>query len=159
MNLSLGTSSVSCYCLFLSGNMVSNITLAKIAGYGGVLVASTGMLVHWKLQEKLKDTEFHKEAMKILRNHHPSVSLLGEPIKAGNIDTGSTTGNVCDSTHAKLEVPVKGPKNKGTLFFWAERVDPEHKWNVYRMELGLKNDPNRRLLIKNDSPKTDSNNT
>jgi cytochrome c oxidase assembly factor 1 len=139
--------------------MVSNKTLAKIAAYGGLLVASTGMLVHWKLQARLKDSEFHKEAMKILRNHRPSVSLLGEPIKSGNVDIGNTTTNVCDATHAQLEIPVKGPKNKGTLFFWAERVDPEQKWNVYRMELGLKNDPNRRLLVKNDSPETISNNT
>jgi cytochrome c oxidase assembly factor 1 len=139
--------------------MVSNKTLLKVAAYGGVFVASTGMLAHWKFQEKLRDSEFHKEAMKILRNHHPSVSLLGEPIKPGNVDCGNTTFNFCDSTHAQLQIPVKGPKNKGTLFFWAERVDSQQKWNVYRMELGLKNDPNRRLLIKNDSPNNSNNNT
>ncbi|KDR23431.1 hypothetical protein L798_05793 [Zootermopsis nevadensis] len=139
--------------------MVSNETLAKIAAYGGVVVASTGVLLHLKLQSRVKDSEFHKEAMKILRNHRPSVSLLGEPIKSGNVDLGNTTANVCDATHAQLEVPVKGPKNKGTLFFCAKRVDPEQKWNVYRMELGLKNDPNRRLLIKNDPPETIKKNT
>lgn len=139
--------------------MVSNKTLVKIAAYGGVLVSSTGLLVHWKFQERLKNAEFHKEAMKILRNHRPSVSLLGEPIKPGNVDLGNSTANFCDSTRAQLEVPVRGPKNKGTLFFWAERVDPQQKWNVYRMELGLKNDPSRRLLIKNGSPTTTKDNT
>lgn len=139
--------------------MVSNKTLVQIAAYGGVVVASTGMLVHWKIQERLKGSEFHKEAMKILRKHQPSVSLLGEPIKAGNVDLGNNTANFCNSTHAQLEIPVKGPKNKGTLFFWAEKVDPQQNWNVYRMELGLKNDPSRRLLIKNDPPSSTSNNT
>jgi cytochrome c oxidase assembly factor 1 len=134
--------------------MVSNKTLAKIAAYGGVFVSSTGLLVHWKFQERLKNAEFHKEAMQILRNHRPSVSLLGEPIKSGNVDLGNSTANFCDSTRAQLEIPVRGPKNKGTLYFWAERLDPQQKWNVYRMELGLKNDPSRRLLIKNDLPKT-----
>jgi hypothetical protein len=87
------------------------------------------------------------------------VSLLGEPIKAGNVDLGNNTSNFWNSTRAQLEIPVKGPQNKGTLFFWAEKVDPQQKWNVYRMELGLKNDPSRRLLIKNDPPSTTSNNT
>jgi cytochrome c oxidase assembly factor 1 len=156
MNINLGSYSVSCYSVFLSGNMVSNKTLAKIAAYGGVVVVSTGLLAHWKVQKRLKDSEFHKEAMKILRNHPPSVSLLGEPIKSGNVDVGNTSANVCDATHAQLEVPVKGPRNKGTLFLRAERVNPEQKWNVYRMELGLKKDPNRRFVIKNDSPETTS---
>jgi cytochrome c oxidase assembly factor 1 len=139
--------------------MVSNRTLAQIAAYGGVIVASTGMLVHWKFQERLKGSEFHKEGMKILRKHQPSVLLLGEPIKAGNIDLGTNTANSCNSTHAQLEIPVKGPKNKGTLFLWAEKVDPQQNWNIYRMELGLKNDLSRRLMIKNDSPSCTNNNT
>lgn len=139
--------------------MVSNRTLAKIAAYGGVIVASTGFFLQWKFQERLKDAEFHREAMKILRNHRPSVSLLGEPIKAGNADFGNETVNFCDGKSAKFEIPVKGPKNKGTLFFWAERTDPEEKWNVYRLELGLKNDPSRRLLIKNESPNNTSDDT
>jgi cytochrome c oxidase assembly factor 1 len=157
----LGTSSLSCYLFiyfYLSGNMVSNRTLAQIAAYGGVFVASTGMLVHWKLQERVKGSEFHKEGMKILRKHQPSLSLLGEPIKAGNIDLGDNAANCCNSAHAQLQIPVKGPKNKGTLFLWAEKVDPQEKWNVYRLELGLKNDLSRRLLIKNDSPSNNNNN-
>jgi len=91
--------------------MVSNETLVKISAYGGVLVSSSGLLVHWKYQERLKNAEFDKETMKILRNHRPSVSVLGEPIKPENVDLGNSTANFCDSTPAQLEVPVRGPKN------------------------------------------------
>ncbi|KAJ9584295.1 hypothetical protein L9F63_021364 [Diploptera punctata] len=133
--------------------MVSTRTLARIAAYGGVIVASTGFYLHWKLQDNVKNEEFHREAMKILRNHSPSVMLLGEPIKAGNVDLGNRSINFCDGTNAKLEVPVSGPKNKGILYFWAVKDDIQQKWNVHRMELGLKNDPHKRLLVKDDNKK------
>ncbi|PSN36600.1 hypothetical protein C0J52_15611 [Blattella germanica] len=132
-------------------NMVSNRTLAKIAAYGGIVAASTGFYLHWKLQDRLRNEEYYKEAMKILRNHQSAVYLLGEPIKAGNVDLGNSSGNFCDGNHAQFEIPVKGPKSKGTLFFWAGKDDIQQKWNVRRLELGLVEDPNRRLLIKGDS--------
>lgn len=34
----------------------------------------------------------------------------------------------------------------GTMFFWAERV--ENKWDVNKIELSLKSEPDRRLLVK-----------
>lgn len=32
------------------------------------------------------------------------------------------------------------------MFFWAERV--ENKWDVNKIELSLKSEPDRRLLVK-----------
>lgn len=77
-----------------------------------------------------------------------SIHLLGEPIKEIGFDLGDEYRNFSDGKNARFEVSVKGPKEKGTLFFWAMKDD--NTWNVHRMELQLKNDPTKRLFIKND---------
>lgn len=75
--------------------------------------------------------------------------MLGEPIKEIGFDLGDEHRNYSDGKNARFEVSVKGPKQKGTVFFWAA-LDEEKKWNVHRMELQLKDDPTKRLFIKND---------
>lgn len=44
-------------------------------------------------------------------------------------------------------MPVTGTKKSGTLYLWASRT-PEVGWSVDRLELGLKDDPGRRVLLK-----------
>lgn len=61
---------------------------------------------------------------------------------------GDQHRNYSDGKNARFEVSLKGSKQKGTVFFWA--VNEENKWNVHRMELQLKDDPTKRLFIKND---------
>lgn len=73
-----------------------------------------------------------------------AIQVLGEPIKDAGFDIGHP--NYADSEKAHFEVKVKGSKERGALFFWSERVDD--KWNITRAELELKNDPEKRLVIK-----------
>lgn len=80
-----------------------------------------------------------------------AVSLLGEPIKEANFDLGDEKKCFCDGKVAQFEVKVKGPKNRGSMYFWAHRTD-ETGWLVHRIELELKNQPEKRLMVKNYPP-------
>lgn len=87
--------------------------------------------------------------------HFPgAVQLLGEPIKEHGFDLGKSQSNFCTTTAAQFEVKVRGPKDKGTMFFWADR-DPiavEQKttseWNISRLELEVNSIPDRRMIVK-----------
>lgn len=70
--------------------------------------------------------------------------MLGEPIKEVGLDLGEP--NYANQEKAHFEVKVKGPTAKATMFFWAEKES--EAWNVSRIELQLKDDEDKRLIIK-----------
>lgn len=49
--------------------MVTNRTLAKIATYGAVGCISSVMYMRHKIQERVRNTDYFKEALKVLRSH------------------------------------------------------------------------------------------
>lgn len=129
---------------------ISNLKLMKIAAIGGFLTAGMGYALRIKLNKRLTETDYYQEAIKILQEHHGVTYLLGEPIRIGSVDVSDNEKNWSNTLSAHLEVPVKGPKQRGTLYFWANRQNTEDQWNIHRMELQLHNEHNRRLLIKGD---------
>ncbi|KAF2900723.1 hypothetical protein ILUMI_05464 [Ignelater luminosus] len=135
---------------------ISNMTLMKIAAIGGFVTASMGFALRAKLNDRIAQTEYYKDALQTLRTHPGAVYLLGEPIKAGAIDV-SDEKNFTHHLSAHYEVPVRGTKQKGVLHFWADRKDTEDHWNVSRMELELKNEPTRRLLVKGEKQNNSQN--
>lgn len=64
-----------------------------------------------------------------------------------SFDLSDGQKNFCDGQTARFEVNVKGPKDRGVMCFWADRTD-ETGWLVKRVELELKSQPDRRLLVK-----------
>jgi cytochrome c oxidase assembly factor 1 len=126
---------------------VNNMTLVKIGAIGGMLTVSMGLAARFKINENIKKAEYYKDALKTVRTNKGAVYLLGEPMKDGRVDIGNSEKNFTKDDKAQYEVPVKGPKQKGMIYFWAAKQDTE--WVVTRIELGLQNEPNRRLLIKN----------
>ncbi|XP_023020420.1 cytochrome c oxidase assembly factor 1 homolog [Leptinotarsa decemlineata] len=126
---------------------ISNMTLVKIGAIGGVATVTMGLLFKNKLNNNVKATDFYKNALKLVRSHPGAVNLLGEPIKDLRIDVGNEKDNFTKGDFAQYKVPLKGSKQRGTLYFWAER-DVNEKWLVNRVELELKNIPDKRLLIK-----------
>ena len=123
------------------------MTLVKIGAIGGVITVSMGMALRRKVNENIRQTEYYKEALKTVRSNQSAVYLLGEPMKEGRIQIDDAEKNFTKVDTAHYEVPIKGPKQKGVIYFWANKLDSG--WTVNRIELGLDNEPNRRLLIKN----------
>lgn len=76
--------------------------------------------------------------------------MLGEPITEHGFDVGDNEKNYVTKQEARLQVSVKGPNDKGYLFFWAEKPDEQSAWLIQRMELALKSTPGKLLLIKKE---------
>lgn len=127
----------------------SNMTLVKVASIGGIATVSMGLIFRNNIDYKIKQTEYYKEAIKTLRLHKAAVHLLGEPIKEKTIDVSNHEKNFTKADTAQYEVPIKGPKQNGTLYFWATKGPQQ--WFVNRIELGLESEPDRRLLIKSSN--------
>ncbi|KAK7077067.1 hypothetical protein SK128_027355 [Halocaridina rubra] len=127
--------------------MLSTQNLARTAALGGFFVVGSGLYFKFRIQDGLKQNEYYKESLNILRSHRGIAHLLGEPIKDGNLNLGDNANNFSTATKAQFQVPVKGPQKAGTLYLWASRPDTSVKWNVDRLELGFKEEPNRRILI------------
>ncbi|KAH8416245.1 hypothetical protein KR222_011829, partial [Zaprionus bogoriensis] len=123
----------------------SNRTLGNICVYGAVLSISAVMYMRWKLEDRIRCAEYYKLAMQALRKHQGAVELLGEPIKESGFDI-SNVNNKSDAKHAQFEVSVRGPKDKGTLFFWAVN-HLEKGWLIERLELEAKHHPKKRFLL------------
>ncbi|XP_045452340.1 uncharacterized protein LOC123661420 [Melitaea cinxia] len=124
---------------------ISTRGLVQIAGWGGLLVATTGFYLQNKLVDRVRNFEYYKDALKILRKHPGAVYYLGEPIKDKKIKLSDTQNNFSDGGTAKLCVPVTGQKDRGFYYFWAEKCDD--KWSIVKAELELKSKPDERLVI------------
>ncbi|KAG8329995.1 cytochrome c oxidase assembly factor 1 homolog [Homalodisca vitripennis] len=126
-------------------------TLVGIAGVGGMVTALTGYTLHGILQNRVRDSPVYKEAMKIINNHPAASQLLGKPVRSSNIDVSDKT-NVLSALMSRLQLPIYGPKCKGILYIWADRLSIEEQWNIYRLELELLDELGGRLTILNTEP-------
>ncbi|EDW62150.1 uncharacterized protein [Drosophila virilis] len=124
----------------------SNRTLGNICVYGAIVSISAVMFMRWKLEDRVRSTDYYKLALQTLRQHKGAVGLLGEPIKDSGFDL-SNVNNTCDADKAQFEISVRGPKDKGTVFFWATN-NREKGWLIDRLELEAKLHPNKRFLLK-----------
>ncbi|KAF7279804.1 hypothetical protein GWI33_006728 [Rhynchophorus ferrugineus] len=125
------------------------MTLVKIAAVGGVATVTMGFMARSKIESNIKNSPICKEALKLVRTHPPAITLLGEPIKARSIDIDDREKNNVQENKAHFAVPLRGSKQKGTVYFWATRSNLEDPWAVTKVELEVENVPNKRLIIKN----------
>ncbi|XP_022905710.1 cytochrome c oxidase assembly factor 1 homolog [Onthophagus taurus] len=125
----------------------SNMALVKLASVGGILTVTMGLAYRWQVNKRVCEFEPYRATFKIVRAHKGAVELLGEPIKDKLVDIGNTEKNYTKDLAAQYEVPVSGTKQRGTVYFWADREGIDKPWKISRIELGLKDEPERRLLI------------
>ncbi|XP_042231389.1 uncharacterized protein LOC121872601 isoform X2 [Homarus americanus] len=126
-------------------------TLARTAALGGFIVIGSAFYFKSCIQDGIKQSGYYKESLSILRSHRGIAHLMGEPIKDGRVDLADNVNNFCTGKEAQFQVPVKGTKQSGTLYLWASRIEYDRNWNVDRLELGLENDPGRRVLLRDSS--------
>ncbi|XP_016991422.1 uncharacterized protein LOC108053325 [Drosophila rhopaloa] len=113
----------------------------------GALASISGLAyMRWSLEDRVRQTVYYQMAIQQLRQHSGAVGLLGEPIKESGFSL-SNEKNRCDVDKAQLQVAVQGPKDRGTVFFWATNSKNEG-WLIDRLELETKQHPNTRFLLK-----------
>lgn len=123
-------------------------TLARTAAIGGFIVIGSAHYFKRRIQDGIKQTEYYRESLSILRENRGVAYLLGEPIKDGSLDLGDNLNNFCTETEAQFQVPLKGPKQGGTLYLWASRPEVSQPWSVDRLELGVEEQPGKRILLR-----------
>uniref|UniRef100_A0A1B0CKL3 Uncharacterized protein n=1 Tax=Lutzomyia longipalpis TaxID=7200 RepID=A0A1B0CKL3_LUTLO len=102
---------------------ISNKTLAKVAVYGAFGSISAVFYMRWSIERQIRGQEFYKEALNLLKQHKGAETVLGNPISESGFDLSDKT-NKCNSNEAHFEVSVRGPKDRGTYFFWARHAYP-----------------------------------
>ncbi|SCY24534.1 Cytochrome oxidase complex assembly protein 1 [Flavobacterium anhuiense] len=87
--------------------------------------------IFYEVTSVLKDSEAYKESMTAVQNNKLVVERLGSPIETDGIVSGSVTSSnnlrTCD-----VQVPIKGPKGKATLFVVGEK---RGKWKYSEMSV------------------------
>lgn len=129
-------------------SMVTVRGLVGIAGLGGMITGLTGYTLHNILQKRVRESPVYQEAMKTINKHPAVISLLGEPVRSDRVNVGSKN-NVLSLRLSTLELPVHGPKNKGTLYVWADRLTDSDPWNLYRLELEILDSAGGKLSLLN----------
>ncbi|XP_055609023.1 uncharacterized protein LOC129756234 [Uranotaenia lowii] len=126
--------------------MVTTKTLFKAATYIAIGGISAAMIMKSKLEDRVRDQPYYRDSMKLLRAHAGAIQILGEPIKDMGFDFGEESKKFGDGKIDGFTVPVKGSKQKGKYYFWAEHH--QDKWTITKAELELDNEPDRRLMIR-----------
>lgn len=91
--------------------------------------------IFYEVTSVIKDSDAFKESMTAVQNNKLVVEKLGSPIETDGMVSGNVTSNnnvrTCD-----VQVPIKGPKGKGTLFVVGEK---RGKWKYSEMSVYIQN--------------------
>lgn len=91
--------------------------------------------IFYEVTSVIKDSDAFKESMTAVQNNKLVVEKLGSPIETDGMVSGNVTSNnnvrTCD-----VQVPIKGPKGKGTLFVVGEK---RGKWKYTEMSVYIQN--------------------
>lgn len=134
--------------------MLSLETLLKIATAGGFIIAGTGYTLRFLIQNKIRESEVYKEALKCFYEHEKSVELLGAPVKEGRVNISNTEELGCDDTSRWVTIPLKGSLRKGKLnvqILLSEQSENLQKYNISKIELKVNDMPNKVFIIKDNS--------
>ncbi|MBL0737003.1 hypothetical protein JI750_08925 [Flavobacterium sp. GN10] len=91
--------------------------------------------IFYEVTSVLKDSEAYKESMLAVENNKLVVEKLGSPVETDGMVSGVVTSHnnvrACD-----VQVPLKGPKGKGTLFVVGEK---RGTWKYSEMSVYIEN--------------------
>jgi hypothetical protein len=79
-------------------------------------------------------SEPYKEALSAAQSNDLLIKALGEPIEKDGIAKGNVNYKN-DEGHLNLEIPLKGPKGKATLFVVADKYDEDWEYKVMELEI------------------------
>ncbi|CAH1232243.1 COA1 [Branchiostoma lanceolatum] len=122
--------------------MVSTELLKRIALYGGALALGGAFLMRNRIQNSLAAGEYYKKSMEALSQDPTAMAALGAPpLKTRHLDLGDTEVNNVQPHlgYARLDIPVVGGREKGTLRTNCTRDAATGVWTVEKLELFLEN--------------------
>ncbi|KAK0070347.1 cytochrome c oxidase assembly factor 1 [Biomphalaria pfeifferi] len=111
--------------------------LAKAAVVGGVFTLGAAIWMEDQIQRNFKKQDYYKASMLLLHNYEPASQSLGNPIYSGKLTLSDTEKLHVDGLKAKLEIPLKGSKDKGVLYVLASRENQGERWNIDQLHLKI----------------------
>ena len=118
-------------------------------------VMSTGLCgiayVRYKERNKIRESDYYKIPMTILRSFAPAVDKLGHPIRERPLDVLFNVGISITPFTARLTVPLQGSLNSGILYSWASRDETYEGWRVERVDLEVQNEAQRLSVFRDNS--------
>jgi len=100
--------------------------------------------IFYEVTSVLKDSEAYKESMIAVENNKFVIEKLGSPLETDGMVSGTVTSHN-DVRACDVQVPLKGPKGKGTLFVVGEK---RGTWNYSEMSVYIENTKEKIDLLK-----------
>lgn len=95
------------------------LIIIVVIGIGGIV---------YKVVDGVKESEPYLHALTKTKENEKVVSFLGEPIEANGM--GSTSFSYKNGlSSAELTIPIKGPKDEGSIIVNAEKVNDEWSYS------------------------------
>jgi glycerate kinase len=91
--------------------------------------------IFYEVTSIIKDSDAYKESMTAVQNNKLVVEKLGSPIETDGMVSGNVT-STNDVRTCDVQVPIKGPKGKATLFVVGEK---RGKWKYSEMSVYIEN--------------------
>ncbi|KAK9872350.1 hypothetical protein WA026_017809 [Henosepilachna vigintioctopunctata] len=126
------------------------MNFVKIGAIASIASCSIGFFYQNKWNRNIKQMEFYKESLNLVRNHKGAMHFLGEPIIDCRIQFLNGTKSFISDTKGLYEVKLKGSKQNGMLYINIEKDKDGlvNDWKLSRLELAIDNQPDKRLLIQ-----------
>ena len=109
-----------------------------VLGGGCLSLIVVGVLVIggivYKVSDTLKESEPYTYALIRTIDNEKVVEFLGTPIETNGM--GSTSYKYANgSTSAELVIPIKGPKDEGSIIVDAEKINDEWAYNLLYVKI------------------------
>lgn len=100
--------------------------------------------IFFEVTSIIKDSDAYKESITAVQNNKIVVEKLGSPIETDGMVSGSVA-STNDVRTCDVQIPIKGPKGKGTLFVVGEK---RGKWKYREMSVYIKSTDEKIDLLK-----------
>ncbi|KAH9508569.1 cytochrome oxidase assembly protein 1 [Bulinus truncatus] len=90
-----------------------------------------------RIQNNFRQQDYYTKPILMLQSYEPASQFLGRPIYSGKLTLSDTDKLYVDGLTAKLEIPLKGSKDKGTLYVLASREKLGDGWNIDQLDLQI----------------------
>ena len=98
-----------------------------------IVVISIGGVIY-KVVDSVKESEPYTHALAKTIENEKVISFLGEPIETNGMGSTSFSYKNGSST-AQLTIPIKGPKDEGSIIVNAEKISDEWAYNLLYVKI------------------------
>ncbi len=100
--------------------------------------------IFFEVTSIIKDSDAYKESITAVQNNEIVVEKLGSPIETDGMVSGNIT-STNDVRTCDVQIPIKGPKGKATLFVVGEK---RGKWKYSEMSVYIEKTNEKIDLLK-----------